>query len=186
MYKDSFSILLVLLLSISLLGCNSSDESSKKSSSDSQTDTEYVKTTSFTDLEGNTVSISDFSGKVVLIDFWETWCKPCLASFPTMQELQDEYPDNFQILAVTPGFTDTREDARSFAQNHDYNFKYLMDSNNLHQKLGVQGIPHKVFVDTAGKVIKQSVGTSGPQEDYKKIKKIIEKYMDSKAEESET
>ncbi|TYP94012.1 Thiol-disulfide isomerase or thioredoxin [Fodinibius salinus] len=186
MYKNNFSRLLVVLLFSSLLGCNSSDESAKKNSSNSKTATEYVKTASFTDLQGNSVSFSDFKGKVVLIDFWETWCKPCIASFPTMQELQEEYPNKFQILAVTPGFTDTREDARSFAENHDYDFNFLIDSNNLHQKLGVRGIPHKVFVDTAGKVIKQSVGTSGAEEDYKKVKKIIEKHTDSTGEESET
>lgn len=186
MYKTDFSKLLVLLLFVTLLGCNSSDESAEKSSSDSKTDTEYVKTTSFTDLQGNAVSVSDYKGKVVLIDFWETWCKPCIASFPTMQDLQDEYSDSFVVLAVTPGFTDTREDARSFAQNHDYDFHYVMDSNNLHQKLGVQGIPHKVFVDTAGTIVKQSVGTSGPEGDYKKIRKVIEKHKASSEVDSET
>ena len=80
------------------------------------------------------------------------------------------------VLAVTPGFTDTKEDAQAFAKKNDYTFEYLMDSNNLHQKLEVQGIPFKVYVDAEGNFIEKSLGTSGPKGDYKKLKKIIEKH----------
>lgn len=166
------------------IGCGgSSDKPQQKSQSETKekprTEAEFVEQATFTDFEGNPVSISDFKGKVVMIDFWETWCKPCLASFPTLQNLQQEYPEDFVVLAVTPGFTDTREDAQAFAKNHDYDFTYLMDSNGLHKKLGVQGIPFKVFVDADGNFIKKSMGSYGPQEDYQKIKKIIEQNKNS-------
>ena len=154
----------MLLLSLLVLSCGENN---------------HIEQATFTDLDGNSVPISKFEGKVVMIDFWETWCKPCLATFPVLQELQKEYPDNFVVLAVTPGFTDTAKDARSFAQNHDYTFTYLMDSNNLHQKLGVQGIPYKIFVDAEGNLIKQSMGTSSPDKEYEEIKKLIEKYKKS-------
>lgn len=178
--RFSQRILLPLLLCI-LISCNTSKKPEQQKASQQEADTpeEYVQQATFTDFEGNKVSISDFKGKVVLIDFWETWCRPCLASFPTMQKLQEEYPDNFVVLAVTPGFTDTQQDAQSFAQNHDYTFTYLIDSNNLHQKLGVQGIPYKVFVDSEGNFIKQSMGTAGPEGDYKMVKQIIEKHKKS-------
>jgi len=179
MISSSYGKITLVFLGI-LLGCSSSDNPQQKEQAQQQsapqTDAEYVEQSTFTDLQGNDVSLSDFEGKVVLIDFWETWCKPCLASFPTMQKVQEEYPDSFVVLAVTPGFSDTREDARQFAENHDYTFTYLMDSNNLHQKLGVQGIPYKVYVDAEGSLIEQSMGTSGPQGDYDKLKKIIKKH----------
>lgn len=172
-------LLFVLLIGV-LVGCNSSDEDNKKESKEEvtapQTDATYVEQATFTDFEGDTVALSDFEGKVVLIDFWETWCKPCLASFPTMQKIQEEYPDDFVVLAVTPGFTDTQEDAEAFAKENDYTFKYLMDSDNLHRKLGVQGIPFKVYVDAEGNFIEKLMGTSGPRGDYKKLKKIIEEH----------
>ena len=180
----NYSWLLILLLAISSIACGGSDKQQNDVSNTTVTDkqgdqnvteAQYVEQATFTDLEGNEVSISDFEGKVVLIDFWETWCKPCLASFPTMQKVQEEYPDSFVVLAVTPGFTDTKEDAEAFAEEHDYTFEYLMDSNNLHQKLGVQGIPYKVYVDAEGNFIEKSMGTSGPEGDYKKLKKIIQK-----------
>jgi thiol-disulfide isomerase/thioredoxin len=170
----------ILLMTLVMIGCNSSEdaemnqESQSNTQSELQTKAEYVEKAAFTDFEGDTVSISDFKGKVVMIDLWETWCKPCISSFPTLQKLQEDYPDDFAVLAVTPGFTDTKEDAQSFARENDYNFTYLMDSNELHKKLGVQGIPYKIFVDAEGNFIKETMGSYGPDEDYQKIKEIIE------------
>lgn len=183
------SILPILLVISIIVGCNASDDEAnsaqKAEKSEPQTTAGYVEQASFTSLDGDTVSVADFKGKVVMIDLWETWCKPCIASFPTLQKLQNEYPDNFVVLAVTPGFTDTIKDARAFSEEHDYNFTYLMDANQLHQKIGVQGIPFKLFVDAEGNFIKKSVGSYGPDEDYKKIKQIIEKHKKQAGQKNE-
>lgn len=178
MYTKGVKGFFVAFSLLILISCSSSDnpqpEKQETEQSEPSTKAEYVEQATFTDLQGDTVSISEFKGKVVMIDLWETWCKPCLASFPTLQQLQEDYPDDFVVLAVTPGFTDTREDAQSFADENDYDFHYLMDSNNLHQKLGVQGIPYKIFVDAEGNFIKESMGSYGPDEDYEKIEEIIQ------------
>lgn len=143
-------------------------------SGEEMSETDYIKQASFTDFEGNTVEVADFEGKVVMIDFWETWCKPCLASFPTMQKVLEEHGNDFVILAVTPGFVDTEEDAEQFISEHDYDFTFLMDSNKLHEKLGVQGIPFKVYIDAEGNFIKTSMGSSGEQAEYEELTSLIE------------
>ncbi|MDZ7691408.1 MAG: TlpA disulfide reductase family protein [Balneolaceae bacterium] len=181
-----FIYILVFSLLISCGGENNQTESSSAdSASDAATGTaeadsvaqaQAVEQATFTDLEGNPVSLSEFQGKVVLIDFWETWCKPCLASFKTIQQLVENYPDRFVVLAVTPGFTNTKEDARKFAANHEYDFVWLYDENKLHQKLNVQGIPYKVYVGPDGNFIQKSLGSKGPESDYKQAKKIIEQH----------
>lgn len=173
----------VLLLLVLLAGCGAQQDGDKDQTKTPQTSEDFIERASFTTLEGDSVHISDYRGKVVLIDFWETWCKPCLASFPAIDSLKQAYPDDFVVLAVTPGFTDTIENARKFAESHDYNFTYLMDSNGLHKKLNVHGIPYKVFVGPDGEFIQKSMGSAGVQGDYNKIKKIIETHRDSVEQE---
>ncbi len=173
--KAIFTILLPTIL----LSCGQNNE--KQKAAEPSSPAEFVENATFTTLEGEVIQVSDFKGKVVLIDFWETWCKPCIASFPALQKLQKEYPKDFVVLAVTPGFTNTKKDAKAFAKEHEYDFIYAMDSSELHKKLGVggKGIPYKVFIAANGEFIKTSIGSSGAKQDYKKIKKIIEKYSKS-------
>jgi len=180
-FSRTFTVLLAVAISAVMLSCGGN----KKSSSDqnqanaSLTREQAVEQSTFVDLDGETVPISRFEGKVVLIDFWETWCKPCLASFPTMQKLMEDYPDDFVVLAVSPGWADSKEDAREFREDHDYDFVYLYDENSLHEKLNVQGIPFKVFVSSGGEFVEASMGSRGPQSDYEHAEKIIRDYRDS-------
>lgn len=173
--------LFIIFVAAMIASCTSEETTEKKSQAKQvpQTDADFIEQATFTSLDGDSVSLSKYEGKVVLIDFWETWCRPCLASFPTLQKLQDEYPKKFVVLAVTPGFVDKKEDAESFVNKNDYSFEFLMDSNNLHQKLDIMSIPHKIYVDAEGNFIKQSRGTAGPDGDYQQAKKIIEKHKKS-------
>jgi thiol-disulfide isomerase/thioredoxin len=187
--KISSKYIFVLLFGLIVAGCssNSSKKGTKKqdnlqkqhvslTKADPHSIAKYVEQASFTALDGKKVSVSDFKGKVVLIDFWETWCKPCIASMPTLNKLQKEFPDRLKVLAVTPGFTDTKADAKKFKENHDYIFTYAMDTNGLHKKLRVTGIPYRVFVSAKGKFIKTEIGNHGPKADSLLIAKVVKKY----------
>jgi thiol-disulfide isomerase/thioredoxin len=118
------------------------------------------------------VKIADFKGKVVLIDFWETWCGPCLQVFPAMDSLQNEYPDDFVVLAVNLTSSDTIEEVRSFKEKNDYEFEYVADANGVGDQVITLGIPFKVFVDPQGFLIKAELGLTG--KDYQDTKEIIE------------
>lgn len=130
----------------------------------------------FTDLEGNKVKVSDFKGKVVLVDFWETWCGPCLQVFPAMDSLQNEYPDDFVVLAANLNDSDTPEDVQQFKDDNPYTFRYILDTNNIGDEVISLGIPFKIFIDPDGYLIKAEVGSAGTQGDYEKAKTIIEEY----------
>ena len=80
----------------------------------------------FQNLEGNDVSISDFEGKVVLIDFWETWCGPCLDVFPAMDSLKKDSPEDFVILAVNLQGSDDPEDVSEFKEKYGRKSKKLL------------------------------------------------------------
>lgn len=185
----------ILLLALTASACSSNKKAKKETdtqatasvandstqASDQQSPkAKYVEQASFTPLDSNKkVAVSDFKGKVVVIDLWETWCKPCIASFPTLQKLQDDFPKHLKVLAVDSGFNDTKADAKKFVKDNDYDLTFLFDSNDLHTKLRVTGIPYRIFVDPQGNFIKTEMGNHGPEGDYKQIKSVIENYFPS-------
>lgn len=132
----------------------------------------------FEDLDGNPVHISDYRGKVVLLDLWETWCVPCLVSFPTLQRLMDDYPEGFIVLAVSPGIMDSPDQVVEFAEEHDYTFEYLY-GYDLADGLELTGIPFKIYLDPDGNYIKHTVGSRGPERDYQDAKDVLDQFIES-------
>ncbi len=118
------------------------------------------------DLEGKKVNLSDLKNKVVIVDFWATWCGPCIASFPGMQQMVTKYKDDPEVKFV---FIDTWEDgdkkekaATDFMAKYKYDFHVLMDNDNkVVESFKVSGIPTKFVVDKNGITRFKSVGYGG-------------------------
>src|SRR5699024_7663827 len=127
-------------------------------------------------LDGATGQVSECKGEGRMTEVWETWCAPCIERLPTLLMSSAEYSDGFLMLVVLRGYSDTRKDAKAFADEHDYSFRFLMDTNELYKRIKVQNIPYKLFIDAEGNFIKKSLGSYGPKQDYKKIRKIIEEH----------
>lgn len=82
-----------------------------------------------TTVDGTDVDLEDWRGKVVLIDFWATWCAPCQTSLPFYQRLADEYDDaHFRILAVS--VDETRKPVTRFLDKHDLSFPVAVDADH--------------------------------------------------------
>lgn len=171
----------LLPLLLLLAACSGGGESDPRSEQPAYGDEDIdrasiIKDATFTDLDGNEVSLSDFGGKVLIVDFWETWCGPCLQVFPAFQDLLDEYPDQFEVLAVTLGMMDGPEDAREFRDENNYTFQYLYDEHNISDQLGIYSIPFKMYIDPDGELIKHEIGSRGRDGDYESAREIIEEY----------
>ncbi|HET8865430.1 MAG TPA: redoxin domain-containing protein [Gracilimonas sp.] len=156
-----------------IISCNTENrENPRELNAEEQNIDRAISEAVFEDLQGNEVTTSDFRGKVVLIDFWETWCGPCLQVFPAMDSLQKEYPEDFIVVAVNLNNSDTAEDVRNFKANNDYRFDYVLDVNKVGDEVITLGIPFKVFLDPQGYLIKAELGLTG--NDYEDTKEIIE------------
>lgn len=118
------------------------------------------------DLDGKKVNISDLKGKVVVVDFWATWCGPCKASFPGMQKMVNKYQDNDDVKFI---FIDTWENvenkeknASEFISKNNYTFHVLMDNEDkVVEQFKVEGIPTKFVIDKQGRIRFKSVGFDG-------------------------
>jgi thiol-disulfide isomerase/thioredoxin len=120
------------------------------------------------DLSGNTISLDELKGKVVVVDFWATWCGPCKASFPGMQIALNKYKNDPAVKFV---FVDTWEskkpeemqkNADAFIAKNKYGFQVLLDTDDkVIDSYAVDGIPTKFVIDPESRIRFKAVGFDG-------------------------
>jgi peroxiredoxin len=113
----------------------------------------------FPGIDGVSVSLSDFKGKVVLVNIWATWCKPCVDEMPSMEKLYQKFKDkNFMILAVSIDESG-RDAVASFMRKLNLTFPALIDSKGTIKSLyGVTGVPESFIIDQNGILVKKIIG----------------------------
>ncbi len=122
---------------------------------------------SMQNMKGETVSLSDMKGKIVVLDFWATWCGPCIISFPGMQAAVNKYAadPNVEFLFINTWQTEENyvDLVTDFIAENQYTFHVLYDEMKERDKAtvtayGIQGIPTKVFIDGDGFIRFQTAG----------------------------
>jgi peroxiredoxin len=130
-----------------------------------------------TDLAGKEQSLSQYRGKIVLLNFWATWCKPCTTEMPAMQTMYDKLRDKgFVVLAVNELEDDAR--VREHIKQYGHTFPVLMDHDNkVANQFGVVGLPVSVFIDQDGRVQEYIKGGLLTEE---KISQTIQRIQENK------
>jgi thiol-disulfide isomerase/thioredoxin len=108
---------------------------------------------------GDTFEFNSLKGKYVLIDFWGTWCGPCIEEMPKVKSYQEKYVDKLTILGVNQG--DTKDKIAKFITPNNYTWTHLMDGKgdaNFVFKFNVAGFPTKFIIDPEGKILHRFVG----------------------------
>lgn len=105
-------------------------------------------------LDGKTISNANTKGKVVLLDFWATWCTSCIKAGPTMQSLHTKYGGNgLMVVGVNAMETKPRPAASAnYKQKHGYTFSFVSDGDKAHKAFKAVGLPIIAVIDKTGKV----------------------------------
>ena len=113
-----------------------------------------------TDLDGRKLTLSDFKGKVVLLDFWATWCAPCRTEIPHFVEMQNEYgPQGFQVIGIS--MDDDAKPVREFYQQFKLNYPVAVGDDKLAERFGgVLGLPVNFIIDREGRIHSKHLGAT--------------------------
>jgi cytochrome c biogenesis protein CcmG/thiol:disulfide interchange protein DsbE len=110
------------------------------------------------DLSGISISTADWNGKVVLLNFWATWCPPCRLEIPELIALQAKYGDRLQIVGISDD-EDPPEMVLRFAREVRINYPIVMNNTALTESYpGVTGLPTTFVIDTHGRVVQRHTG----------------------------
>lgn len=130
-----------------------------------------------TDLEGNTVKLADFRGKVVFVNFWATWCPPCRQEMPEFNEANKVFEENGDAVLLTVNLTtggargETEDKVRKFMADNGYNMKVLLDkTGKVADKYKIYAIPTTYVIDGDGRVYTYFEGTTSKD----KLMKVYE------------
>jgi len=116
-----------------------------------------------TSLDGKPLTLAAFQGRVVLLNFWATWCGPCRAEVPDLVALQEKYKDNLQIIGLDVDDDDTAE-IQKYVQETGIDYPVATTPDDLRvQYGGIPALPTSFILDTEGRVVQKHVGYTDPR-----------------------
>jgi thiol-disulfide isomerase/thioredoxin len=126
------------------------------------------------DMNGADVKLASFKGKVILLNFWATWCGPCKAEIPSLVELQHQYADDLVILGFS--VDDTVDKMKPYAAQYGINYPLLVGNGreDVQEAFGpLFGIPVSVIIDREGKIAKKHSGIATKAQFEREIKALL-------------
>lgn len=131
------------------------------------------------DLDGKTVKLSNFRGKVIILDFWATWCRPCVMEIPSFVKLQKKYKDDLVVIGVDLDTKRSVDYIKNFADKHDMNYTIVlgMADPSIIQKYGnIRSIPTTFFIDRNGYIREKLIGVHS----YGTLEEVVRKLVEEK------
>lgn len=150
--SQTFKVILLMILASGMLitGCSTSVEVPEIGKA--------APSFQLTDIDGQSVSLSDFQGEPVLLNFWATWCGPCRMEMPYIQEVHNRWSEQgLVVLAVNIGESLTT--VEGFIQDYSLSFPVLLDlEGNVAERYNIRGIPATYFIDSGGVIRDIQIG----------------------------
>ena len=125
-------------------------------------------------VDGQTIHSSDFKGKVVILDFWATWCGPCRAEIPGFIELQKQYQKQGLAIVGISVDQDGAAAVKKFMQQAGMNYPVVLSDEKIPQAFGgIEAIPTTFVIDRAGNIVKRHLGLDSREEFEKEIRPLL-------------
>jgi cytochrome c biogenesis protein CcmG/thiol:disulfide interchange protein DsbE len=161
---------------LALLAACSGTSSAHSSSSSQPAHTDRRPAPEFTlkDANGASVKLSDYRGKVVLLNFWATWCGPCAMEIPWFTEFQQQYKSKgFEVLGVSMD-DDGWGVVKPYIKDHNINYRIVLGNDSVTQLYGgVDSLPTSFLIDQQGRIAYVHVGLAGKSDYSNEIQNLL-------------
>src|SRR6266404_916395 len=134
------------------------------------------------DLEGKPLSLAEAKGKIVLLNFWATWCGPCRAEIPDLVDLQKRYSDKLEIIALATD-EDDADQVRRFVLKSGINYRVAMTTDDVRNGYGgIAALPTSFVIDAQGRIVQKHVGLNDPSIYELELRAMLGQPIDAKIE----
>ena len=122
----------------------------------------------FEDEKGNKLTLNDFEGNLLLVNFWATWCEPCKDEIPSLELLQNRFnKDSFLVLPINLDRGPKKNSINFFKEQNINNLKiYFDDKNEIAREIKILGLPVSIFISKEGKEIARLIGPAQWDDEY--------------------
>lgn len=128
---------------------------------------------SLTDLAGNKIALSGYRGKVVLLDFWATWCAPCKEEIPHFIDMQNRYGGRgLQVIGVS--MDDDEKPVREFQRQYQMNYPVALGNSEMASQYGgTFGLPITFVIDPQGRIVSRHIGQTKAEVFEAEVQKLL-------------
>ncbi|HSM38647.1 MAG TPA: TlpA disulfide reductase family protein [Candidatus Limnocylindrales bacterium] len=125
------------------------------------------------DLDGNPIRLADLRGRPVIVNFWATWCGPCVEEFPLLQRAYAEHAgEGLAVIGIV--YRDNADAVRAFMRGTGAGWPAVMDpGENVAQEYGIFGPPESFFIDQQGMIVARQIGQLGAADLERHLAKIL-------------
>ncbi len=123
--------------------------------------------------DGKTIKLSDYKNKIVILDFWATWCPPCRKGIPDLIAIQNEFKKDVVVIGISLD-TDTKKDVPAFIKNYGINYPIVQFNEKvINDYGGIEAIPTSFVIDKKGMIVDMHVGLVSKSTYTDLIKKLL-------------
>ncbi len=179
MSKVSKNILLVFFIAATLnvLGCSKENKPEQNRTDNASALTQdETKAPGFVlvSTDGKKINLSDYKGKIVILDFWATWCGPCRRGIPDLVSIQKTYKDKVIVIGISLDDERTKKDILPFMKEYGVNYPVVLGTSEVVANYGnIQAIPTSFIIDQKGNVVDKYVGLVSKEIYLGRIKTLI-------------
>ena len=146
-----YRFLIAFILLVTVAGCKDRIKEEPVTSPESPREIDKIR---LTDLNGQAINLQQYQGKTIFINFWATWCKPCINEMPSVVEAQKLLQSEKIIFLMASG--ESAEEIVEFKNSYDYNFNYVRIENS--EEINVQALPTTFIFNPQGKLVFSETG----------------------------